>query len=50
MMENSMTMIPPKIKKLPGLRVPQSGYIENNKKSSGVSNKSMPYSGVKMVR
>lgn len=45
-----MTMIPPKIKKLPNLRKPQSGYINKPQQGSVHSNRSMPYGGAKMVR
>lgn len=42
-----MTMIPPKIKKLPGLRKPQSGYIAT--KPGDKTNKQR-YTQEKMVR
>jgi len=42
-----MTMIPPKIKKLPGLRKPQSGYIAGN---SGSKKGKDLYTREKMVR
>jgi len=33
-----MTMLPPKIKKLPNLHNPQSGYIGKTQQTSGKSN------------
>jgi len=43
-------MIPPKIKKLPGLRSQNTGYIKNIQQGSTHSNRSLPYGGSKMVR
>lgn len=45
-----MTMIPPRIKKLPGLRKKPSGYISNAQQGSTHSNRSLPFGGAKMVR
>lgn len=45
-----MTMIPPKIKKLPGLRKPSVGYINNPQQGSSHSNRSLYMGGSKMVR
>jgi hypothetical protein len=45
-----MTMIPPKIKKLPGLRQPQTGYIANKSGGKSNPNKSVVYQPQKMVR
>lgn len=45
-----MTMIPPKIKKLPNLRKASSGYVKNPQQGSTHSNRSLPYGGAKMVR
>lgn len=45
-----MTMIPPKIKKLPNLRKQQSGYIKNPKQGTTHSNRSLSMGGAKMVR
>jgi len=45
-----MTMIPPRIKKLPGLRKPASGYIKEPAQGSTHSNRSLPFGGAKMVR
>lgn len=45
-----MTMIPPKIKKLPGLRKKQSGYISNPQQGSSHSNRSLYLGGAKMVK
>lgn len=44
-----MTMIPPKIKKLPNLHKPV-GYKNKPTQSSVHSNRSLPYGGAKMVR
>ncbi len=44
-----MTMIPPKIKKLPGLRKNPSGYVPNPQQGSN-SSKSPMMGGAKMVR
>lgn len=44
-----MTMIPPKIKKLPKLRKPQEGYIQKPQQGSSNSNRSLQ-GGAKMVR
>ncbi len=43
-------MIPPKIKKLPGLRQPQTGYIANKAPGMDKGNKSVVYQPQKMVR
>lgn len=43
-------MIPPKIKKLPGLRKPQSGYIKEPQQGSAHSNRSLYMGGAKMVK
>ena len=45
-----MTMIPPRIKKLPGLRQPQIGYIANPQQGSTHSNRSLYMGGAKMIR
>ncbi len=45
-----MTMIPPKIKKLPGLRKPAVGYISKPSQGSAHSNRSLYLGGAKMVR
>lgn len=45
-----MTMIPPKIKKLPGLRKNPSGYIPNPQQGSTHSNRSLYMGGAKMVK
>jgi hypothetical protein len=45
-----MTMIPPKIKKLPGLRKGQSGYIAKPQQGSNHSNRSLYQGGTRMVR
>lgn len=45
-----MTMIPPKIKKLPGLRKVQEGYIKNPQQGSAHSNRSLYLGGAKLVR
>ena len=45
-----MTMIPPKIKKLPNLHKPLSGYIEKPQMASSNSNRSLYMGGAKMVR
>ena len=45
-----MTMIPPVIKKLPGLHKPQSGYIKNPQASSSNSNRSLYMGGAKMIK
>ncbi len=43
-----MTMIPPKIKKLPGLRKPQSGYISKPEQGSAHSSRDLYLGGAKM--
>ncbi len=43
-------MIPPKIKKLPGLRKPAVGYIKEPQQGSAHSNRSLYLGGAKMVR
>lgn len=45
-----MTMIPAKIKKLPGLRKPQVGYISKPSQGSANSNNSLYMGGAKMVK
>ncbi len=45
-----MTMIPPKIKKLPNLHKPQSGYIKNPQQGSTHSNRGLYMGGAKQVR
>lgn len=45
-----MTMIPPKIKKLPNLRPKQVGYILLPTQGSANSNRSLYLGGAKMVR
>lgn len=45
-----MTMIPPKIKKLPGLRKGPIGYIKKPEQGSTHSNRSLYMGGSKMVR
>ena len=45
-----MTMIPPKIKKLPNLHKPLNGYTPKPQMASSNSNRSMPLLGSKMVR
>jgi hypothetical protein len=45
-----MTMIPPKIKKLPGLRKKQAGYVEKPQQGSAHSNRSLYLGGAKLVR
>lgn len=45
-----MTMIPPKIKKLPGLRPPPIGYISKPKAGSSHSNRSLYMGGSKLIR
>lgn len=44
-----MTMIPPRIKKLPNLHRPQSGYVSKPQQGSVHSNRSIN-GGAKMVR
>lgn len=43
-----MTMIPPKIKGLPGLRQKQAGYIKKPQQGSSHSNRSLYMGGAKM--
>ena len=43
-------MIPPKIKKLPGLRKPTAGYIAKPQQGSTHSNKDLYMGGSKMVK
>lgn len=43
-------MIPPKIKKLPGLRPKPVGYIDNPQQGSSHSNRSLYMGGAKMVK
>ena len=43
-----MTMIPPKIKKLPKLHKPQSGYINKPQQGSVHSNKDLYQGGAKL--
>jgi len=45
-----MTMIPPKIKKLPGLHTVPSGYIKNPQQGSSNSNRSLYLGGSKMIK
>lgn len=45
-----MTMIPPKIRGLPKLHKPPSGYIAKPQMSSSNSNRSLYMGGTKMVR
>jgi hypothetical protein len=45
-----MTMIPPKIRGLPNLRKPQSGYIKNPQAGSSNSNRSLYMGESKMIR
>lgn len=45
-----MTMIPPKIKKLPNLHKTQSGYIKKPQQGSSHSNRSLYMGGAKMVK
>ncbi len=45
-----MTMIPPKIKKLPNLHKPQSGYVAKPQQASSNSNRSLYMGGAKMIR
>lgn len=45
-----MTMIPPKIKKLPGLRKGPLGYISNPQQGSSHSNRSLYMGGAKMIK
>lgn len=45
-----MTMIPPKIKKLPGLRKGQSGYIAKPQQGSVHANKDLFMGASKMVK
>lgn len=45
-----MTMIPPRIKKLPNLHKTQSGYISNPQQGSSNSNRGLYMGGSKMVR
>ena len=45
-----MTMIPPKIKKLPKLHKPQTGYVSNPQQGSTHSNRSLYLGGSKMVK
>lgn len=49
-MAKIMTMIPPKIKKLPGLRKNPSGYIASPQQGSSHSNRSLSTIGSRMVR
>lgn len=44
-----MTMIPPKIRGLPNLRKPQSGYIKNTQQGSMHSNRSLYRGGAKSM-
>lgn len=41
-------MIPPKIKKLPNLHKPQSGYLSKSKTSSGPSSRDLYMGGAKL--
>ena len=43
-----MTMIPPKIKKLPKLHKPLGGYVNNPSQGSTHSNRSLYLGGAKM--
>ena len=43
-------MIPPKIKKLPKLRQPISGYIKKPEQGSMHSNRTLYMGGTKMIR
>ena len=45
-----MTMIPPKIKKLPKLHKPISGYVDKPEQGSMHSNRGLYLGGAKMVR
>jgi len=45
-----MTMIPPKIKKLPQLHKPQGGYIKNPQQGASHSNRSLYMGGAKLIR
>lgn len=45
-----MTMIPPKIKKLPKLRKEQKGYIKNASQGSAHASKDLYLGGIKMVK
>lgn len=45
-----MTMIPPKIKKLPNLHKMQSGYINKPQQGSAHSNRSLYLGGAKLVK
>jgi hypothetical protein len=49
-MDDFMTMIPPKIKKLPNLHKPQSGYIRTPEKGQTNGNRSLYMGGAKLVR
>lgn len=45
-----MTMIPPKIRKLPGLHKPNGGYIAKPQQGSSNSNRSLYMGGAKMIK
>lgn len=45
-----MTMIPPKIKKLPGLRVKPVGYIKQPQQGLAHSNRGLYLGGAKLIR
>lgn len=45
-----MTMIPAKIRGLPNLHKPQSGYIKKPQQASSNSNRSLYMGAAKMVR
>ena len=45
-----MTMIPPKIRKLPNLHKPPEGYISKPQQGSAHSNKGLYMGNAKMVR
>jgi hypothetical protein len=47
-LEGNMTMIPPKIKKLPGLRKQKTDYTKNMAQGSAHSNRSLYMGGAKM--
>jgi len=45
-----MTMIPPKIRKLPGLHKPSAAYIPKPQQGTSNSNRSLYMGGAKMIK
>lgn len=48
--KTKMTMIPPKIRKLPGLHKPNGGYIAKPQQGTSNSNRSLYMGGAKMIK